>query len=80
MLFLTRASRWHVQFRMGGRDIEIQEPTFKRLPCTLIIELIAKILVPVPVPVTHPGFQALLRPGSNMSRVGSNQSCVRARP
>jgi len=50
---------WHVQFQMDGRDFEARETLLKRLPCTLVIEHVGKFLEPVPV--SHPGFQSLLR-------------------
>ena len=50
---------WHIQFQMDGRDFETREALLKRLPCTLVIEHVGKFLEPVPV--THPGFQSLLR-------------------
>ena len=50
---------WHIQFQMDGRDFESREALLMRLPCTVVIEHIGKFLEPVPV--SHPGFQALLR-------------------
>lgn len=50
---------WHIQFQMDGRDFETGESLLKRLPCTVVIEHIGKFLEPVPV--SHPGFQSLLR-------------------
>ena len=50
---------WHIQFQMDGRDFESREALLMRLPCTVVIERIGKFLEPVPV--SHPGFQALLR-------------------
>jgi D-galactarolactone isomerase len=50
---------WHIQFQMDGRDFESRETQLKSLPCTLVIEHVGKFLEPVPV--THPGFQSLLR-------------------
>lgn len=50
---------WHIQFQMDGRDFESREDLLRRLPCALVIEHVGKFLEPVPV--THPGFQALAR-------------------
>ena len=50
---------WHIQFQMDGRDFESREAQLMSLPCTLVIEHVGKFLEPVPV--SHPGFQALLR-------------------
>ncbi len=50
---------WHIQFQMDGRLLHEREALLRRLPCPLVIEHIGKFLEPVPV--QHPGFQALLR-------------------
>lgn len=50
---------WHVQFQMDGRYLHERESLLASLPCTLVIEHIGKFLEPVPV--SDPGFQALLR-------------------
>jgi D-galactarolactone isomerase len=50
---------WHIQFQMDGRYLHEREELLASLPCTVVVEHIGKFLEPVPV--THPGFQALLR-------------------
>jgi D-galactarolactone isomerase len=50
---------WHIQFQMDGRDLAAREAMLGALPCDLVVEHVGKFLDPVPV--THPGFQALLR-------------------
>lgn len=50
---------WHVQFQMDGRHFAEREALLQSLPCTLVVEHIGKFLEPVPL--NHPGFQALLR-------------------
>ncbi|MEQ1775208.1 MAG: amidohydrolase family protein [Burkholderiales bacterium] len=50
---------WHIQFQMDGRDFESREAQLMSLPCPLVIEHVGKFLEPVPV--SHPGFQSLLR-------------------
>jgi len=50
---------WHVQLQMDGRLLADREVLLKRLPCPLVIDHVGKFLEPVPV--EHPGFQALLR-------------------
>ena len=53
------AHGWHIQFQMDGRHLDEREDFLARLPSTLVIEHVGKFLEPVPV--TDPGFQALLR-------------------
>ncbi len=50
---------WHIQFQMDGRDLQERTAMLSALPCPVVIEHIGKFLEPVPV--SHPGFQALLR-------------------
>jgi D-galactarolactone isomerase len=53
------AHGWHIQLQMDGRLLPEREAMLMRLPCPLVIDHIGKFLEPVPV--AHPGFQALLR-------------------
>lgn len=50
---------WHIQLQMDGRFLADREQQLRRLPTPLIIDHVGKFLEPVPV--EHPGFQALLR-------------------
>ncbi len=50
---------WHIALQMDGRLLAEREAQLKRLPGPLLIDHIGKFLEPVPV--SHPGFQALLR-------------------
>jgi D-galactarolactone isomerase len=50
---------WHIQLQMDGRLLAEREDLLKRLPAVLVIDHVGKFLEPVPV--EHPGFQALLR-------------------
>ena len=50
---------WHIQFQMDGRYLHERVALLESLPCTVVVEHIGKFLEPVPV--SHPGFQALLR-------------------
>ena len=50
---------WHVQLQMDGRLLPKREALLMRLPCPVVIDHVGKFLEPVPV--THPGFQTLLR-------------------
>ena len=50
---------WHVQMQMDGRLLAEREALIARLPCTVVIDHVGKFLEPVPV--SHPGFQCLLR-------------------
>ncbi len=44
---------------MDGRPLTDRETLLARLPCPVVIDHVGKFLEPVPV--EHPGFQALLR-------------------
>lgn len=50
---------WHVQLQMDGRLIHEREAELMRLPVPLVVDHVGKFLEPVPV--SHPGFAALLR-------------------
>ena len=50
---------WHIQLQMDGRLLAEREALLRDLPCPLVIDHVGKVLEPVPV--GHPGFQALLR-------------------
>lgn len=50
---------WHVQLQLDGRTLPENVAMLGALPCPLVIDHIGKFLEPVPV--EHPGFQALLR-------------------
>ena len=50
---------WHIQMQMDGRILKDREALISRLPCTVVIDHVGKFLEPVPV--SHPGFQSLLR-------------------
>lgn len=50
---------WHIQLQMDGRLLADREAMLARLPVPLVIDHVGKFLEPVPV--AHPGFQAILR-------------------
>ncbi len=50
---------WHIQLQMDGRLFAEREALIRALPCRVLIDHTGKFLEPVPV--THPGFQCLLR-------------------
>ena len=50
---------WHIQLQMDGRLLADREEMLRRLPAPLVIDHVGKFLEPVPV--EHPGFQAILR-------------------
>jgi len=50
---------WHIVLQLDGRDFPQYETVVKRLPSNVIIDHVGKFLEPVPL--DHPGFQALLR-------------------
>jgi D-galactarolactone isomerase len=50
---------WVINLQLDGRDLPEYEAPLKALPSRLSIDHIGKFLEPVPV--THPGFKALLR-------------------
>ncbi|MBV9655079.1 MAG: amidohydrolase family protein [Acetobacteraceae bacterium] len=50
---------WHVQVQMDGRLLADREALLASLPCPVVIDHVGKFLEPVPI--EHPGFQALLR-------------------
>lgn len=50
---------WSIHLQMDGRLLADREDLLKRLPATLVIDHVGKFLEPVPV--SHPGFQTLLR-------------------
>ena len=50
---------WHIQLQMDGRLFAEREALIRSLPCKVLIDHVGKFLEPVPV--EHPGFQALLR-------------------
>jgi D-galactarolactone isomerase len=50
---------WVINLQLDGRDLPEYEPRLQALPSRLSIDHIGKFLEPVPV--THPGFKALLR-------------------
>jgi len=49
---------WHIVLQLDGRDFPQYEAIVKRLPSNVIIDHVGKFLEPVPL--DHPGFQALL--------------------
>lgn len=50
---------WSIHLQMDGRLLPEREELLKRLPGNLVIDHVGKFLEPVPV--SHPGFQTLLR-------------------
>lgn len=50
---------WHVQVQCDGRTLADRAEALAALPCTVVVDHIGKFLEPVPV--SHPGFVALLR-------------------
>ena len=50
---------WHVQLQLDGRELPRCEAVLARLPAKLVIDHNGKFLEPVPV--SHPGFETLLR-------------------
>lgn len=50
---------WHIQLQMDGRLFAEREALIRALPCCVLIDHTGKFLEPVPV--THAGFQCLLR-------------------
>lgn len=50
---------WHAQIQMDGRLFAEREELIRGLPCPVVIDHVGKFLEPVPV--SHPGFQSLLR-------------------
>jgi D-galactarolactone isomerase len=50
---------WHILLQMDGRQLAEREQQLRRLTAPLVIDHVGKFLEPVPV--DHPGFQALLR-------------------
>ena len=50
---------WHVQLQLDGRLLPDREPLLKKLPGTLMVDHVGKLLDPVTI--DHPGFLVLLR-------------------
>jgi D-galactarolactone isomerase len=50
---------WHIQLQMDGRFLADRAAMLQLLPAPLVIDHVGKFLEPVPV--EHPGFQAVLR-------------------